>query len=164
VENSLCKVLVPGDVVVMDNASFHKSKKTIELIKSSGCEVLYSSQLKLSPENPESSGDERLLNPNVSVGTRIFLPPYSPDFNPIEKRWGTLKKRVRSVADAFEHLTDAVKMCLTKTSDEIRGLTGCHWPVFPVFVYKAQATASPMFFNTRSSMRGKSFLGVNKFW
>jgi transposase len=53
VENSLCNVLVPGDVVVMDNASFHKSKKTIELIGSSGCEVL-------------------------------FLPPYSPDFNPIE--------------------------------------------------------------------------------
>jgi hypothetical protein len=48
-------------------------------------------------------------------------------------------------------------------AQQSRGMTERHWPVFTVFVYKAQATASLMFFNTRSSMRGKSFLGVNKF-
>ena len=40
----------------MDNASFHKSQKTQELIESVGCRV-------------------------------VFLPPYSPDYNPIEKFW-----------------------------------------------------------------------------
>ncbi len=27
-----------------------------------------------------------------------FLPPYSPDFNPIESGWGLIKKRIRAVA------------------------------------------------------------------
>ncbi len=31
-----------------------------------------------------------------SVGCRIiFLPPYSPDLNPIEKRWAKLKSAIR---------------------------------------------------------------------
>jgi len=41
---------------VMDNAAFHRSQKTKDLIESVGCKV-------------------------------IFLPPYSPDLNPIEKFW-----------------------------------------------------------------------------
>ncbi|MBL3285086.1 IS630 family transposase domain protein [Rickettsiales endosymbiont of Paramecium tredecaurelia] len=48
------KELKSDQVVIMDNASFHKSKKTKELIKSVNCRI-------------------------------IFLPPYSPDLNPIEK-------------------------------------------------------------------------------
>ncbi|MDR0640758.1 MAG: transposase [Holosporales bacterium] len=36
------------------------------------------------------------------------MSPYSPDLNPIEKFWGTLKKRVRSVANTFYQLTDAI--------------------------------------------------------
>ena len=47
----LIKELKPGQFVVIDNAAFHKSQKTKELIESVGCKV-------------------------------IFLPPYSPDFNP----------------------------------------------------------------------------------
>jgi transposase len=54
VENFLIKEVVPGQFVVMDNAAFHKSIKTRELIESVGCKI-------------------------------IFLPPYSPDLNPIEK-------------------------------------------------------------------------------
>ena len=53
VEEFLIKELKPGQVVVMDNASFHKSQKTQELIESVGCKL-------------------------------TFLPPYSPDLNPIE--------------------------------------------------------------------------------
>ena len=45
----------------MDNASFHKTQKTRELIEESGHELL-------------------------------FLPPCSPDFNPIEKHFANLKK------------------------------------------------------------------------
>ena len=30
--------------------------------------------------------------------TLRFLPPYSPDFNPIEAAWALIKKRIRTVA------------------------------------------------------------------
>ncbi|WP_341749895.1 transposase [Candidatus Tisiphia endosymbiont of Sialis lutaria] len=55
----LIKELKAGQVVVMDNDSFHKSKKTKELIESVGCKL-------------------------------IFLPPYSPDLNLIEKFWANI--------------------------------------------------------------------------
>ncbi|WP_371254197.1 transposase [Orientia tsutsugamushi] len=48
----------------MDNAAFHKSKKTKELIESVGCKV-------------------------------IFLPPYSPDLNPIEKFSANMKRWIK---------------------------------------------------------------------
>lgn len=48
-------------VVIMDNATFHKSETTKTLIKNTGAELL-------------------------------FLPPYSPDLNPIENSFGTIKK------------------------------------------------------------------------
>lgn len=78
VEEKLIKELKPGQTVVMDNASFHKSKKTIELIESVGCKV-------------------------------IFLSPYSPDLNPIEKYWANLKKWLKSNLKKFKNLNDAIK-------------------------------------------------------
>ena len=41
VEACLLPDLKPGQVVVLDNASFHKSKRTVELIESVGCRVLF---------------------------------------------------------------------------------------------------------------------------
>ena len=73
VEQFLIKALRPGQVVVLDNASFHKSRKTKELIESVGCRIL-------------------------------FLPPYSPDFNPIEKFWAKTKRWVRSNIHSFSSL------------------------------------------------------------
>ncbi len=71
-EECLIKELKPGQVVIMDNASFHKSEKIRELIESVGCEL-------------------------------IFLPPYSPDFNPIEKFWANMKRWIRSkITDASQ--------------------------------------------------------------
>lgn len=61
----------------MDNASFHKSQKTKELIESVGCKVIY-------------------------------LPPYSPDLNPIEKFWGNMKRWIRNKISQFDKLYDAV--------------------------------------------------------
>lgn len=69
--------LEPGDVLILDNASFHKSKTTIEMIQNAGCEVL-------------------------------FLPPYSPDMNPIEKFWANFKRRVKEVIKAFSSLAEAI--------------------------------------------------------
>ena len=65
VEQFLIKELKPGQTVILDNASFHKSLKTKELIESVGCRLL-------------------------------FLPPYSPDLNPIEKFWAKMKRWVKS--------------------------------------------------------------------
>ena len=64
VEQFLIKELKSGQVVVMDNAAFHKSNKAKELIESVGCKM-------------------------------IFLPPYSPDLNPIEKFWANMKKWIK---------------------------------------------------------------------
>jgi len=77
VEHFLIKELIPGQFVVMDNASFHKSQKTRELIESVGCKV-------------------------------IFLPPYSPDMNPIEKFWANMKRWIKDNISKFGKLYDAL--------------------------------------------------------
>ena len=78
VENFLIKELIPGQFVVMDNASFHKSKRTQELIQSVGCRI-------------------------------IFLPPYSPDFNPIEKFWANMKRWIKDKIIGFDYLYEALE-------------------------------------------------------
>lgn len=59
-KNLLCEI-PHGFTVIMDNASFHRKEKLIQLAKNAGVNLL-------------------------------FLPPYSPDFNPIEKSWANLKR------------------------------------------------------------------------
>jgi thymidine kinase len=61
-EQELCPKLNHHHVVVMDNAAFHKSAKTRELIEGTGAILM-------------------------------FLPPYSPDLNPIEHDFANIKKR-----------------------------------------------------------------------
>jgi transposase len=78
VENFLIKELNPGQVVVMDNASFHKSQRTKELIASVGCRIL-------------------------------FLPPYSPDLNPIEKFWANMKRWIKNRISDFKELLDGIE-------------------------------------------------------
>ena len=48
VEKVLLPDLKPGQVVVLDNATFHKSKRTTELIESAGCRVIF-----LPPYSPD---------------------------------------------------------------------------------------------------------------
>jgi transposase len=64
-EKFLIKELKPGQTVILDNASFHKSPRIKELVESVGCGLLY-------------------------------LPPYSPDLNPIEQFWANMKRWVKS--------------------------------------------------------------------
>jgi hypothetical protein len=54
IEKFLLPELKPDQIVIMDNTTFHKSKKIQVLIEKAQCKLL-------------------------------FLPPYSPDLNPIEK-------------------------------------------------------------------------------
>jgi len=77
VEEFLIKELKAGQFVVMDNASFHKSQRTRELIESVGCEL-------------------------------IFLPPYSPDLNPIEKFWANMKRWIKDKGTEFTELYEAI--------------------------------------------------------
>ena len=67
VERILVSTLRPGDVVVMDNLSPHKTLGVQEAIEAAGAAVR-------------------------------FLPPYSPDFNPIESMWSKAKQHLRSTA------------------------------------------------------------------
>lgn len=39
----------------------------------------------------------------------LFLPPYSPDFNLIEKRWAWLKQRLRSTLRFFDSFDSALR-------------------------------------------------------
>jgi transposase len=77
VEYFLIKELKPGQVIIMDNASFHKSQRTKALIESAGCKL-------------------------------IFLPPYSPDLNPIEKFWANMKRWIKAKIFGFNNLYNAI--------------------------------------------------------
>ncbi len=61
-ENHLFKELAPDSTIIMDNATFHKTAQTRQLIEQAG-------------------------------HTLLFLPPYSPDFNPIEQDFAIMKRR-----------------------------------------------------------------------
>ena len=41
----------------------------------------------------------------------LFLPPYSPNLNPIEKKWAWLKKRLRQILPELESFQRAVQNC-----------------------------------------------------
>ena len=43
--------------------------------------------------------------------TVLFLPPYSPDLNPIEKKWAWLKKKLRKILPNFDSFDDAILNC-----------------------------------------------------
>ncbi len=64
VNQVLVPALKPGDIVVMDNLSSHKSKAVQDAIEAAGAELRY-------------------------------LPPYSPDLNPIEQAFSKLKAHLR---------------------------------------------------------------------
>ena len=67
IDQILLKNLPPKQIIIMDNASIHKSKELRELIEKEGHFLL-------------------------------FLPPYSPDFNPIEKIFGVIKRLLKGAS------------------------------------------------------------------
>jgi transposase len=69
----------------------------------------------LSPH--KNSETVRLLEP---AGMRVrFLPPYSPDFNPIEKLWSKVKAALRSAkARTTAALNDAIAAALSSITSE----------------------------------------------
>lgn len=67
IETQLVPTLRPGDIVILDNLSVHKSDRAKAAIRACGARVL-------------------------------FLPQYSPDFNPIEMAFAKLKAHLRAAA------------------------------------------------------------------
>ena len=47
--------------------------------------------------------------------TLIYLPAYSPDFNPIEHCWANLKNYLRKIIKTFENVHDAISIAMLKT-------------------------------------------------
>jgi transposase len=92
VESFLAPVLRPGDIVVMDNLSSHKTSLAVKAIEAVGAEVWY-------------------------------LPPYSPDFNPIELMWSKVKNHLRSIAARTKRtlITAIGKALRTITPDDAAG-------------------------------------------
>jgi transposase len=63
--------------------------------------------------------------------TLLYLPPYSPDFNPIENMWSKVKQHLRSAAArTFESLGQAVSAALQtiSTSDCVGFFRHCGYP------------------------------------
>lgn len=91
VETQLAPTLSPGDVVILDNVAFHKSKKAEQLITARRAWLL-------------------------------FLPPYSPDLNPIELAYSKLKTLLRKhAARNFEAICEALgDICELYTPTECR--------------------------------------------
>lgn len=105
VEQCLAPELRPGDVVVLDKLSAHKTPRIREIIEDAGARLL-------------------------------FLPSYSPDFNPIEHAWSKLKALLRAVgARTIRRLARALGDALRAiTPDDAHGWFShcgfrvpCHW-------------------------------------
>lgn len=76
-EEFLLPVLKPGQIIIMDNASFHKSIETELLIEQAGCKLL-------------------------------FLPPYSPELNPIEHSWASFKRYIKRFRYQFDSVIETI--------------------------------------------------------
>ena len=50
----------------------------------------------------------------------LYLPPYSPDFNPIEKVWANFKNKLRRI----RHSYDSFKEAVTAAWNSIKTLSG----------------------------------------
>ncbi len=61
-----------NQVIILDNAKFHKGNDIVELVEAKG-------------------------------GKLKYLPAYSPDLNPIEKKWAQVKKLYRKLSYRFEN-------------------------------------------------------------
>ena len=92
VEKILLPTLQPGDIVVLDNLSSHKSQEIRDLIESVGAELW-------------------------------FLPPYSPDLNPIEKMWSKVKAILRKLKARTEQalITAIAKALEQVTANDANG-------------------------------------------
>lgn len=85
-ERFLAPTLRPGDIVVLDNLSSHKTTAATRAIEAVGAKI-------------------------------AFLPPYSPDLNPIENVFSKIKQLVRGIRPkTWPQIIDAAKQALLEVS------------------------------------------------
>ena len=85
-KNTLIPTLKEGDITVMDNIRSHPVKEVSEIINHSAKHL-----------------------------TLLYLPAYSPDFNPIEMMWSKIKSILRTMkVRDISMLTDAIKTAFLK--------------------------------------------------
>lgn len=101
VEQALAPILLPHDIVILDNVRFHFAGRAVSLIEAAG-------------------------------GRVVPLPPYSPDFNPIENSISKIKQSLRKAqARTVRKLYHALRQALaTITPDDI-----VEWFVHCGYVY-----------------------------
>ncbi len=78
-------------VIILDNASFHKSKRL----------------------------QDSFNQHNIILE---FLPPYSPELNPIEKLWGLIKRTLRNYFNYSLNLFDNLCNCLNSITGELKSV------------------------------------------
>jgi transposase len=101
VAQALAPTLRPGQIVIWDNLSVHKSVAAQQVLADRGCQLLW-------------------------------LPPYSPDFNPIEEAFSKLKTALRRIgARTRDDLEAAITASLrTITADDSTGwFAHCGYPI-----------------------------------
>ena len=69
----------------------------------------------------------------------LYLPPYSPDFNPIEKAWSKFKQFLRS---AKARTTDALDQAITEALKTISAENASAW--FTHCSYRSTAILEPL--------------------
>ena len=84
-------------------------------------------------DNLTSHKVKGVVEPIVAVGAKVvYLPPYSPDFNPIEMMWSKIKAYLRKVkARTKESLETAIAEaldCIT-TSDILAWFVECGYGI-----------------------------------
>lgn len=87
-EHFLAPTLRPGDLVVLDNLSSHKSSSATAAVEAAGAKMVY-------------------------------LPPYSPDLNPIENVFSKVKQLIRGLRPAtWRQIIQSAKHALLNITHE----------------------------------------------
>ena len=83
----------PNSVIVLDNCSIHKHDSIKQLVKERCACFLMSMNV--------------LANYNASGCRMVFLPPYSPDYNPIEESFSNFKAKIRRNGKLVREMMEA---------------------------------------------------------
>ena len=82
----LLPVVTSDAVIIMDNARFHRKSTLAVLIQEYN--VAHDTKIEL-----------------------LYLPPYSPDYNPIEHYWANLKRKIGKTKARFDTLLECIEFC-----------------------------------------------------
>jgi transposase len=88
---SLIPQLQPGNIIIIDNATFDQGQSIQEIVEEAGCPKGYRFAYEI-----------------------WYLPPYSPDLNKIERWWSVLKTWMKQRIKEFETVRECVDAAFKK--------------------------------------------------